>query len=234
MSLELHRRCLCGALAIVVALSTTVSSPLFAQQKRVDFIPPKIVHDAQSQDESGDVRAFVAMVTDNEEVRTVTFHYRPVPGDRPFLSEQMEVLGENRYRFVLDAGDSSDRVEYYLRAEDATGNAVFKGSDAEPLLRELSVAEKPVDDGEVARPTVVPAPERLDLGVPPMADESLEEEPDISIPAAANEIAETPRSRPTLLYIALGVLVVGGIAAAAGGGDSDPTCCSLTLQVQEP
>ena len=113
---------------------------------------------------------------------------------------------------VPTAGTDASALEFYVLAEDASGDTLFKGSAFAPIVREL-------------RPTA-PA-------TPPA--------PPVPVAGEFADVPEPGPDARRYLYYALGALAVGAaIAAASSGGDggSDGGCadgrCDLTIALPEP
>ena len=114
---------------------------------------------------------------------------------------------------VPTSGTDAAALEFYVLAEDASGDTLFKGSAFAPIVREL-------------RPAA-----RATSSAPPM--------PVAGEPGDAPEPGPGGRR---YLYYALGALAVGAaIAAASSGGDGgsdDDGCadgrCGLTIALPEP
>ena len=110
------------------------------------------------------------------------------------------------------AGTDASALEFYVLAEEVSGDTLFKGSAFAPIVREL-------------RPAAPPAP----VAAAPAAGSV----PDVPEPGSGGR---------KYLYYALGALAVGAaIVAASSGGDGgsdDDGCadgrCGLTIALPEP
>ncbi len=196
------------------ALTSTLTSIVHAQSAGSDFEAPIIEHEEISSGVLGDVESFVATVVDNEELDSVSLFYR-YAGDADFIEISMQPLAESSYyTATVDTSlrDGSDTaIEYYIRAEDASGNLVLKGFAFEPLVRSL------IDDSPATSPTVV-----------------------TEQPAPPTEPAPRKKVNWLYVGLGI-LLVGGIAAGAGGGGGGsdpvDPTCspnCSVTLTLATP
>lgn len=193
---------------MVSVTAAIAPSAVLAQQARFpDFESPIIEHEERSGGPVGGVEVFGATVVDNEELARVSLHYR-FSGETEYAELVMrEIASSSFYTARVDTTNvpsDSLGIEYYLRAEDVSGNLVLKGFAFQPLTRPFQ-----------ARPPAVA----------PVAPK----------PAAP----EVSRGGINWLYVGLGVLVVGGIAAATRSGqeDSNEDCvggCDVVLTFPRP
>lgn len=196
------------------ACINTVVTVANAQVANSDFEAPIIEHEEINTGVLGDIESFVATVVDNEELKSVSLFYR-YTGQSDFTEISMKPLAASSYYTATVDTSKSDgdetAIEYYIRAEDTSGNLVLKGFAFEPLVRSL------------ASPSPFSA-----------STETTTTQPTNS----------APKKKINWLYVALGVLVLGGIAGAAGGGSDDDDdgpvageCnpnCQVTLTISPP
>ncbi|MFK7993364.1 MAG: hypothetical protein AB8B87_04445 [Granulosicoccus sp.] len=201
------------------ALTSSLGTIAHAQSSESDFEAPIIEHEEIKSGNLGDVEVFAATVVDNEDLKSVSLFYR-YSGENEFTEIVMQPLVQSAYYSAkVDTtprvGEDDTAIEYYIRAEDASGNVVLKGLSFDPLVRTLRNPE--------------PAT--------PATDASIAQTPSIEEPS--------PRKKINWLYVGVGILLVGGIAAAAGGGgddgggngeNPDPDCnpCTVTLTLATP
>ncbi len=216
------RRCFVTALAVIFALSVLPIGLALAQTDELDFQAPIVEHEAVDSGQLGDTQVFVATVVDNIELKNVRLFFR-FDGEEDFQSTEMEPLNESSLHSagVVTSDVEAASIEYYIQAEDVAGNIVLKGYAFDPLIRLLE-----------------PASDTQALSTAQTDSTSAPEAP-VATPAPPQV-----KKRSKFLYIALGVLLLGGLAAAAGGGSDDggstggttPTgnCCTVTLTISPP
>lgn len=180
----------------------------------VDVEPPLIEHDVIAEAEADIRQTFVATVVDDEELDSVLFYYR-FAGETSFSRYvMMQMSSSSTYIVQIPTEPTSYKaIEYYIQARDSSGNRTVRGYTFSPLVRQI-----------------VPA-----ANASPDADRSAES---TKTPADA----DNDRQLPKAVYIVGGVLLLGLIASAAGGGsDSDdgngvcgPDGCRLNLTVNQP
>jgi len=194
------KRGLASLLSVLLVVTSLVTNIVQAQTLASDFEAPIIEHDVVEAGVLGDAESFVATVIDNLELENVSLFFR-FSGDEKFTEIPMRPLAESAY-FSATVDTSTEpantvSIEYYIRAEDTAGNVVLKGFTFEPLVRTLAQPEGSVIDD----PLAITSPAAQD-------------------PAPASPAPEAKRGI-NWLWVGLGVLVAGGLAAAAsGGGDS--------------
>ncbi|NND89483.1 MAG: hypothetical protein HKN42_01365 [Granulosicoccus sp.] len=188
------------------ASSSVFGNLALAQSGTTDFQAPIIEHEPLETGVLGNIEPFEATVVDNVDLQSVTLFYR-YNGETAFTELEMKPLASSS-SFIASvdtslANPGSTALEYYIRAEDFSGNVVLKGFSFQPLIRTLASADAA---------TSLPAE-----------------------PVAETAATDSPsRKGINWLYVALGVLVIGGIAAGAGGSDGDappPQGCQPDCQV---
>jgi len=201
------------------AILSATSHPVIAQSATADFESPVIDHQLIESSTWGDAQVFEASVVDNNRVARVRLFYR-FAGELEYTEVEMQQLASSSsYTATVETGDidpPKKAIEYFIRAEDDSENLVLQGFAFEPLVRTL-VVDTSLDDA----PTT----------------------PTFSLETTETATPEPEKKGVNWLYVALGVLVVGGIAAGAGGGDdddvvlSDGECepsCTVTLNIPTP
>lgn len=138
-----------SACLLIASFSLCLSSPASAQTE--DSEPPVIGLDGAVESIREDLQKFTVTVTDNDDVDTVVFHYRlksstDNEASNDYLSSGMLQVGQSdEYTFTVPASDiasSVDSIEYYIEAQDVSGNRTLQGFFFDPLVRAL--VEKPV------------------------------------------------------------------------------------------
>ncbi len=177
-----------------------------------DFESPIIEHIEREGGPLGSLEIFGATVVDNDDIESVTLYYR-FSGEKEFAQRSMrEIATSSFYSVNVPTSNvplGTDSIEYYLQAEDLSGNLVLKGFAFQPLVRFFEPVKTIVDTTPVIEP-----------------------------------IAEPVESKGVnWLYVGLGVLAVGAIAAAASGGGgggssgSSDDCvggCDVTVTFPRP
>jgi len=135
----------------------------------------------------GETQVFSATVTDDNQVLSMTLHYR-FGNDSAYEAVPMSVIqGTSIYTASIDTNDTTaSAIQYYMEAKDAGGNRTVQGFAFDPFERLLSDEKAVVADSTAAEPVVVVPP-------PPRS--------------LARKIS----------YGLIGLLVLAGLASAAGG-----------------
>ncbi len=99
---------------------------------------------------SDGIKKFTANVTDNKGVARVTLHYKNA-GSIAFVSKPMEKSGSETYSTEVEVDSIiSKKFEFYISAEDISGNRVFEGQKFSPFaytVVQKSTPPEPVDEG---------------------------------------------------------------------------------------
>lgn len=214
---KLLRRGFTGMFTLWFALATVMGNFVYAQSANADFKAPIIEHETLGNGVWGNSEPFEATVVDDQELKSVSLFYR-YAGELAFTELVMQPLvSSSSYTASVDTSLSEEPVsaiEYYIRAEDMAGNLVLKGFAFEPLVRELASPDLASTDTQ-----------------------------NIAAPESINSGELQTKKGINWLYVALGALVLGGIAAGAGGGGSDSggdpnvdcgTNCQVTLSIDTP
>jgi len=126
-----------------------------------DIEPPSIVFDPGESAISDGVKTFSAEVTDNRGVATVTLYYKNA-SDVGFTPKRMRLTGINTYTADVTVDSViSDKIEFYIRADDVSGNSVFEGQKFSPFAYDVVPAA--VEEEVVATVTAPPAAEEEGL-----------------------------------------------------------------------
>lgn len=182
---------LVAAAHLVCSVLIVAPGLVHAQSETIDVDPPTIQLEAVVEGVRGETQVFSATVEDNNQVSSMTLHYR-FGKDTSYLSVPMSaILGTSIYTASIDTSDTTAGViQYYMEARDAGGNRTVQGFAFDPFERALIE-----DNALVANEPIATAP------VEPVASTRM----------------STQRK---IIYGVLGVLVVGGLAAASSGGSS--------------
>ncbi len=205
------RKTVISLLALALALFASWAPVVQAQSDFGDFEAPSIEHDEDTRGRRGAVENFIARVTDNERLASVHLYYRyngeQVP-DADYIEVDMQpIKGSDFHSADIDTSDAADEasvIEYYIRAEDVSGNVVLKGFAFRPLERILDDPTVPVDDALVT------------------------EAADTSVDTSGGKLNWWLVG---LGVLAVGGLAA---VAADGGGSSDCNPCVVTLDIEPP
>jgi len=209
--------------AIIVSQSLLFASLSHAEQLALpsgDLIAPQITHEVFKETiKAGSSQQIKATITDNVGVNTVTLFYRTI-GSGDYKRVQMnQVDGTSEYVVMLGFQDTVEPgIEYYIQAVDLAGNALLNGYSFSPLKIGITSADTdaPATSAALVQTDVFPSEQDP-------KDESL----------GKNKTNKW-------LWIGLGVLAVGVVAAVASGGDDGggeaPTAKtgSLTITAATP
>ncbi len=161
-----------------------------------DLIAPQISHEPLKESiKAGTSQQIKATITDNVGVQTVTLFYRSI-GSGDYKRVQMnQVEGSDDYVAMLGFEDTAaPGVEYYIQAIDLAGNALLYGYSFSPLKIGV-IADVAVETSAQTEPVATePPPKGEPLG---------------------------KKKNKKWLWIGLGVLAVGIIAAVAASGGDD-------------
>lgn len=198
----MHKNYIRVVLVFVLVQSIVFSNFLYAEQlllPSADVKAPEVEHQPATESlQVGVTHQVKARVTDNVAVDTVVLFYRQF-GESQYHRKNMlrEYQGSETYTITLGNKDlTAPGIEYYIQATDTAGNSVLYGYSFEPI--KLSVFS-----GDSAN-------------LPPAADGDTNPFNEV-----LNGGAEEKKGSYTWLWIALGALAVGAIAASAGGGGDD-------------
>ena len=101
----------------------------------------------------GEPQLIEADVGAGTDVTNITLFHR-FGGEREYRSTDMQRNGTSGLyaASVPTAGVQADRLEFYIVAEDASGDALLQGNSFEPLVRELLSAEADLAQRDVPPP----------------------------------------------------------------------------------
>lgn len=125
-------------MALLLSLSPAMTSLAQAQAAR-DITPPKVLHEPDSGEVPSDQPYVVsATVSDENGVGNVTLFFRQV-GSSIFNSVDMTPTGKADV-FVTEINPAElnpPGLEYYIQAEDTSGNTLLRGFTFEPLVLKI-------------------------------------------------------------------------------------------------
>jgi len=189
-------------LAIIIISQSLVFSPMIhAAQLALptgDLIAPQIDHEPLKDSiKAGTSQQIKATITDNVGIQTVTLFYRTL-GTEEYKRVQMNQLANtDDYVAMLGVKETlGPGIEYYIQAIDLAGNALLYGYSFSPLTIGI-IPNEPT-------PSVAQAQTSISTNQPAVKEEQLGK-----------------KKTNKWLWIGLGVLAVGAIAAVAGGGSDD-------------
>ena len=210
------------SLAVLIAVGQLVAGIASAQV--ADTEPPVLIHrQADSAGIAGELQTFLARVSDDFEVDSVTLYYRQ-NDEGEFTPISMRALFDSvdEYMIAVETQESAyEGLQYYIEARDSAGNVTNRGFEYAPIVLPLEPADVVADNRPVTEP----------VGTPPASQPS----------------GTGVSSRNVLL--GLGALVLlGALAGAAGGGggggggdgggggstDGSPETVTLTIITDGP
>jgi hypothetical protein len=102
-----------------------------------DIEPPVINFNVGKSEISEGIKTFSVEVFDNKGVANVTLYYKNA-NDVGFIPRPMLKTGVNTYTTELSVDPViSKKLEFYIRAEDISGNSVFEGQKFSPYAYEV-------------------------------------------------------------------------------------------------
>lgn len=203
-------------LSLWLAFATCYGHPAFAQSTLADFKAPTIEHALIQSTEIGATEAFVATVVDDQELDRVSLFYR-------FTNESdyTDVYTETSMQQIAESSSYSTVVDTSKLQSTTVPISI------EYYIRAEDKGGNVVLKGFAFEPLVrqlEPLSSTVQAGS--------------AAPIATNADTASTKGGINWLYVALGALVVGGIAASAGGKDGpqqdcDPLC-DVTLTFPAP
>ena len=172
-----------------------------------DLIAPEIISPPVTKQIPPGDTTIHATVTDNVGVKNVTIFYRNIGAIDFERTEMMRELGVDDEYSVTLPEIMVPGIEYYIQATDQAGNTILHGHTFSPLTLTVSLDALP-QEGQDA---IAAAPQ-----------EGAAEKPDKGI--------------SKWVWIGLGVLAVGAIAASGGdsGGTPEPTTGTINITGPTP
>jgi hypothetical protein len=175
-----------------------------------DLVAPEIIQETYVQSVAPDSdHEIMVKVTDDVGVKQVTLYYRVI-GESDYKRRTMQKVGlTDDYLGRVNADEiRAPGIEYYIQAMDLAGNTLLHGYEFSPL----SV--------------------KIDAGADTGVADSTEQ------PIFDADTGEEKKGISKWVWIGLGALAVGAIAAAGGGGGGDsappPGEATLSVTASEP
>ncbi|ASJ70898.1 hypothetical protein IMCC3135_03925 [Granulosicoccus antarcticus IMCC3135] len=175
----------------------------------LDTTPPIIELEELAEGTADRTQVFTAQIAEDNELQSVTLYYRRA-GQLPYSPAPMESLGTTGYFSVSIPTDFNDvrTIEYYVQAQDESGNRTVSGYAFDPYQRLLAASAEPIETTATAT----------------------------AQPAIADGTVSTDDKPPLLkrrwFQITLGVIAAGVIASAAQDSEDDSEIVPLTFNVQ--
>jgi len=146
-------------LSILIGASQLLSGVASAQV--TDTEAPVLIHrQADSAGIAGELQTFLARVSDDFEVESVTLYYRQ-SDDGPFTRIPMRALFDSldEYMIAVETVESAyDGLQYYIEATDSSGNVTNRGFDYAPIVLPLGSAPVIADNRPVTEPVATQPP----------------------------------------------------------------------------
>lgn len=173
-----------------LVFSVLVVMPSMAHAQGADTEPPVIELETVAEGVRGETQVFSATVTDNDQISSMTLHYR-FGSDAAYIAAPMSVIqGTSIYTASIDTKNTTASViQYYMEAKDAGGNRSVQAFAFDPFERTL-LDEKVVVSDAAAAGSVVPV------------------------------VAPSRSTTRKIAYGLLALLVVGGLASAGSSSSS--------------
>lgn len=98
-----------------------------------DIEAPVIKFDLGETEITDGIKSFTVEVTDNKGVANVTLYYKSA-NDIGYVPKPMQKIGPNTYSTEVSVDSViSKKLEFYIRADDVSGNSVFEGQKFSPF-----------------------------------------------------------------------------------------------------
>lgn len=158
--------CVLAAISPAQALAQSSTQPVikvqnsgFDEATLPDFESPIIEHIEREGGPLGSLESFGATVVDNDEIASVTLYYR-FSGENEFAQLPMREIASSSF-YSARVGTSNVpsgtvSIEYYIQAEDVSGNLVLNGFAFQPLVRFFEPAKPITPITPVAEPITEP------------------------------------------------------------------------------
>ena len=200
------KRILKTAIITFVCNSLAYAPLLRAEQLSLpsgDLVAPEITQEKYVQSVAPDSdHEITVKVTDDVGVKQVTLYFRNI-GQSDYTRRAMQQIGNsNDYSAKVYANEfKAPGIEYYIQAMDLAGNTLLHGYEFSPLTVKIDSAADP-DVADTTEPAMFEAEgEKEDKGI------------------------------SKWVWIGLGALVVGAIAAGGSSGGDSSTDSTATLNV---
>jgi len=146
------KRCLGLSLAVLIGFSQLLAGIASAQV--ADTEAPVLIHrQADSAGVAGELQTFLARVSDDFEVESVTLYYRQ-SDDGEYTQIPMRALFDSldEYMIAVETVESAyGGLQYYIEARDSSGNVTNRGFEYAPIVLPLEPAAVIADNRPVTR-----------------------------------------------------------------------------------
>ena len=182
----------------------------FGHAQSTDTAPPLIELEELSDGTADRSQVFTAQVIEDNELEGVTLYYRRA-GQLPFTPAPMETLGTTGYYSVSIPTDSGDTrtIEYYVQAQDESGNRTVSGYAFDPYQRTLTPFPEPLNSTKNTSTNLATSPGTA------------------SVPDAS-----PPLLKRRWFQVTLGIIAAGVLASAVQDSSEDSEVVPLTFNVK--
>lgn len=155
------------ALSLAILMSASQMMAGIASAQVPDSEAPVLIHrQADSAGVAGELQTFLARVSDDYEVESVTLFYRQSDqGD--FTQIPMRALFDSldEYMIAVETVDSAyEGLQYYIVARDTSGNVTNRGFEYAPIVLPLVPPAVIANNRPVTDPVAVPPPSQRSEG----------------------------------------------------------------------
>lgn len=176
----------------------------------IDLDPPQVDHIPVASGVAGSAQSLSVKAVDVQGISSVTLLHRANPDDEYKRVLMRQVSGTDNFTVSIDLGIEQRLIEYYFLVIDVGGNKVLNGFPYEPFSRILTEPKIPIEESK-----------------PVEAQNAPPQNP----PEVSTTTEQMAQNKTALLWVALGVLAIGAIAASSGGGEGTPTSSGETVPV---
>lgn len=176
----------------------------------IDLDPPQVDHIPVSSGVAGSAQSLSVKAFDSQGIASVTLLYRTSSEGEYKRVLMQQVIGTDNFTVEIESSIVHRLIEYYFLVIDIGGNKVLNGFPYEPFSRVLTEPRIAVEDTQVET-------ELAENG----------EAPKVQRPASSDGLAtgttkQSAQSKTALLWVVLGVVAIGALAASSGGGENAP------------
>ena len=148
-------------LSLAVLLGVSQLAAGIASAQVADTEPPVLIHrQADSAGIAGELQTFLARVSDDFEVESVTLYYRQSDAGE-FTQISMRALFDSldEYMIAVETRESAyEGLQYYIEARDSAGNVTNRGFESAPIILPLEPAavvadNRPVTEAVATQPS---------------------------------------------------------------------------------
>lgn len=175
----------------------------------IDLDPPEVDHVPVAAGVAGTSQSVSVKAVDAQGVASVTLLYRNNPANEYKRVLMRRVAGSDNYTVTLESTVDQRMIEYYFLVIDTGGNKVLSGFPYEPFTRTLTQ--------QLAIESVPSENTGISEIEPPIPVQAVRDGETDNRPATTTSDSQ---SSSAVVWAVLGVLVLGALASAGGGGDS--------------